>query len=565
VNGHALLAIGSELSGGIENIRLENCKVLGEVWRVLRVKTNPERGGYVRNVSVKGVKAGRAKCAVFEITNGYSRWKAGGKKFHTEIENITLEDVVCEEGWRVYELRGDPEKPAKNVTVRNCELKHTTRGASIAENIEGLVVENVRSVSEPISIWCDDDDSKYKCGQRAIFSVHSVLTNGIAHVRLDNFGDGILREFDVDLSKTNRFTVEGARDIPGFLRLTVTCGKTVKRWGAVFSPDEITGGAERPADFVKFWREAVASYDRTVKEDVRLEQIDSLSTNGCNVYLLSLSDPQGRKVYGFLKEPKRSSAVRYPVEVRIPGAGPSVGGPACGDETTVGLTMNVHYYRPVPGAEKRSKVHNALQLKEDEYYNRLYPVAKDIGYKLCGIASKREDYFYYGAILAINRAVNYLRRRPNVDPDEFSYFGGSQGAGMGMALVAINGKFKKALFGVPAMTAHLCYLIDGRMAGWPRLVQSQLSENIEAARRNASYFDGVNFVTMITCPVVFSVGYTDTAAPPHAGYAAFNACPSKNKAIFGSIGFGHRISPVDSERMIIWLKNCGSDLKMVYD
>ena len=562
VNGHALLSIGSELSGGIENIRLENCRVLGEVWRILRIKTNPDRGGYVRNVAVRDVEAARAKCAMFEITNGYAGWKGGGRRFHTEIKDVTFEDVICEEGWRVYELRGDPEAPAKNVIVRNCELKHPSRGGSMAENVEGLVVENVRSVPSPFSVWCDDDDSRYTCGQKAVFNVHSALTNGTAHVRLDNFGDRILREFDVDLSKTRDFTVEGERDIPGFLLLTVTCGEAVKRWGAAFSPDEITGGAERPADFVKFWRDAVAAYDRTVREDVQLERIDSLSTNRCDVYLLSLSDPKGRKVYGFLKEPKCLSGAPYPVQVHIPGAGPSVGSPMCGDEKTVGLTMNVHYYRPVPGAEKRGAEHNALQAEEDALFQRLYPVAKNARYTLSGIAASREDYFYYGAILAINRAVNWLRRRQNVNPDEFEYFGGSQGGGMGLALVAINGKFKKALFGVPALTAHLCHLIDGREAGWPRLVQPQLPENIEAAKRNAPYFDGVNFATMVVCPVVFSVGYTDTVAPPHAGYAAFNACPSKDKAMFGSIGFGHKISPVDSARMRTWLGNCGRGLKM---
>ena len=559
VNGHTLLGIGSELSGGIENIRLENCVVSGEVWRVVLIKTNPERGGFARNISVKGVRAARAKCAIFEIMNSYSRKTvaslAGGEVFHTPIENVTVEDVVCKEGWRAYELRGDPEMPARNITIRNCEMERPSRGAPVAENVVGLNVENVRSGEGSFSVWCDDPDSRYRCGDKAVFNVHSALSKGTAHVRLDNFGDKVLREFDVDLSKMRDFTVEGTRDVPGFLLLTVTCGKTVKRWGAVFSPDEITGGAERPADFVKFWRDAIERYDRTVEEDVRLERLDGLSTNGCDVYMLSLSDPKGRKVYGFLKEPKDLSRAPYPVRVNIPGAGPSMGDSSCGDERSIGLTMNVHYYRPVPGAAKRGAEHSALQAEEDALFQKMYPVARDARYTVSGIAASREDYFYYGALLAINRAVNWLRRRPEADPENFTYSGGSQGGGMGLALVAINGRFKKAMFGVPALTAHLCHLIDGREAGWPRLVQVQLPENIEAAKRNAPYFDGVNFATMITCPVAFSVGYVDTVAPPHAGYSAFNVCPAREKAIFGSVGFGHAVSPVESARARIWLDN----------
>lgn len=418
------------------------------------------------------------------------------------------------------------------------------------------------------SAWCDDADSLYECGEKAVFNVHSALTNGIAHVRLDNFGDKVLREFDIDLSKKRDFTVEGTRDIPGFLLLTVTCGKTVKRWGAAFSPEKISGGAPRPADFAKFWHDAVRDYDRKVREDVKLERIDSLSTNGCDVYMLSLSDPKGRKVYGFLKEPEGLSSAPYPVCVSVPGGGPAVGTPKWrAGNGCVELMMNVHYYRPVPGEAKRGKVHNALQDKEDEHYSRLYPAVPKHSrrYAVLGIAASREEYFFYGVILAINRAVNWLRRQSYVDPDNFSYFGGSQGGGMGLALVALNGKFKKALFGVPALTAHLCHLIDGRDAGWPRLVESQKPENRAAAIKNAPYFDGVNFATMITCPVAFSVGYTDVISPPHAGYAAFNACPAKEKVMFGSIGFGHRISPDDSARMRMWLENCGQGLKKLRD
>jgi cephalosporin-C deacetylase-like acetyl esterase len=101
--------------------------------------------------------------------------------------------------------------------------------------------------------------------------------------------------------------------------------------------------------------------------------------------------------------------------------------------------------------------------------------------------------------------------------------------------------------------AHLCQRIDGRQAGWPGLVDAQKPENIPAAERNAPYFDGVHFASLITCPVRFTVGFTDTVAPPHAGFAAFNACPSKDKKIFGSIGFGHSTSRVESSALSRWL------------
>ena len=556
VNGHTLLGIGSELSGGVENIRLEDCTVEGEVWRVLFIKTNPARGGYVRNVSVKNVKAARAKCSIFEIMPDYqwlTRDKPKGLEVvRTPIENISVENVVCDEGWYAYELRGDPAMPPRDISIRNCELKHPSRGEPVTVNVKGLTVEDVCAKPAPFSVWCDDADSRYECGQTATFHVKSALTFGVAHVRLDNFGSRVLKDFDVDLARQRELTVEGTRDIPGFLLLTVTSGKVTKRWGAAFSPDKISAGAERPADFESFWREAIARYDREVPEDVRLERLGSLSTNGCDVYMLSLTGPSGACLYGFLKEPADLSSGPFPAKVHIPGAGPSVGVPFCGDEKTVGLTMNVHKYRPVVGAAKRGKEHTALQKEEDDRLQRLYP-AKNPRYTVAGIAAGRETYYYYDAILAANRAIGWLMRRPEVNAADVTYSGGSQGGGMGLAVVALNGGFRNASISVPALTAHLCHLIDGREAGWPRLVEAQLPENREAAKRNAPYFDGVNFASLITCPIAFKVGYTDTVAPPHAGYAAYNACPAREKTIVGSVGFGHSTSPADSARMRSWL------------
>ena len=79
-----------------------------------------------------------------------------------------------------------------------------------------------------------------------------------------------------------------------------------------------------------------------------------------------------------------------------------------------------------------------------------------------------------------------------------------------------------------------------------------MPENKAAARRNAAYFDGVNFAARITCPIAFSVGFVDTIAPPHAGYAAYNACPSGNKRMFGSVGFGHSVGRAEAAALAAW-------------
>ena len=80
---------------------------------------------------------------------------------------------------------------------------------------------------------------------------------------------------------------------------------------------------------------------------------------------------------------------------------------------------------------------------------------------------------------------------------------------------------------------------QGRDAGWPKLISNQRPEKRAAAERNAAYFDGVNFAARIKTPIRFIVGFIDQTCPPADVYAAYNVCPSKDKAIVNAIGSPH--------------------------
>lgn len=52
--GRGGIAIGSEMSGGIENVTIRDVRLLGE--RTIHMKTTQGRGGYIRNINFFGVK-----------------------------------------------------------------------------------------------------------------------------------------------------------------------------------------------------------------------------------------------------------------------------------------------------------------------------------------------------------------------------------------------------------------------------------------------------------------------------------------------------------------------------
>ena len=260
------------------------------------------------------------------------------------------------------------------------------------------------------------------------------------------------------------------------------------------------------------------------------------------MYELRIPSTQGRYVWGYFSEPVDKTKGPFPLQVGVPGAGPSSWGCAM-DGNSMHLKVNVHYYDPavLKGEPHKSAKCLAVQKEEDQAYAKKYPV-KTVRYTQCGIAASREDYFYYGVILAANRAVDWAASRPGVDPKRVSYRGGSQGGGFGLILTGLNKRIRRASIAVPAITDLLGDRVSSREAGWPRLIDAQLPENREVASKNAPYFCGVNFARQIDVPVGFVVGFIDTVCPPHAGYAAYNVCPSKKKAIFDSIGWGHDAS-----------------------
>ncbi|GAB3028332.1 glycoside hydrolase family 28 protein [Niabella terrae] len=128
-NGHQLVAIGSELSGGIENVYVENCKVARdnrELMHLLFIKTNERMGGYVKNIFFKNVEAGHLKEGILGIDmDVLYQWRylvpTRIKKL-TPISDIYLEQVQAETGQFVSRIKGNPDQWVEHVSLKNTGL-----------------------------------------------------------------------------------------------------------------------------------------------------------------------------------------------------------------------------------------------------------------------------------------------------------------------------------------------------------------------------------------------------------------------------------------------------------
>ena len=126
-NGHGGVVIGSEISGGCQNVYAENCEMDSpSLDRVLRIKTNSCRGGIIENINMRNITVGQCKEAVLKINTDYEPREVCCRGFYPTVRNVTMENVTCQKSkYGVMIVGYDDPKLAytvNNITVRNCQF-----------------------------------------------------------------------------------------------------------------------------------------------------------------------------------------------------------------------------------------------------------------------------------------------------------------------------------------------------------------------------------------------------------------------------------------------------------
>lgn len=114
------VVIGSEMSAGVQNIFVENCGVGGYLKRGIYLKSNPDRGGFIRNIYVKNVELGDVEDCFF-ITSFYHGEGTAG--LITDIRDIYIQDVSCKKassGGII--IQGFPGKPINDIYLKNITI-----------------------------------------------------------------------------------------------------------------------------------------------------------------------------------------------------------------------------------------------------------------------------------------------------------------------------------------------------------------------------------------------------------------------------------------------------------
>lgn len=143
--GHGAVVVGSEMSGDVRRVTISN-SVFEGTDRGLRIKTRRGRGGVVEDVSMSDVLMnGVAEPLVvnmfYQGDGGDVPEDATVNEGTPTVRGVRVSNVVARGAERAVWLRGLPERPLEDVTLRGLRLE--AREGIYAKDVEGLSLDGV--------------------------------------------------------------------------------------------------------------------------------------------------------------------------------------------------------------------------------------------------------------------------------------------------------------------------------------------------------------------------------------------------------------------------------------
>lgn len=128
------MAFGSEMSGGIENVYVDNFYMEKVKKYAIQFKSNRDRAGFIREVFIDGVYIDTTATAIF-FTNDYHSYRGG--KSPSDFYDIEVKNLMCNYASdKAIEVQGISEKPIRNLKFENIVVNREIDSSSISNVID---------------------------------------------------------------------------------------------------------------------------------------------------------------------------------------------------------------------------------------------------------------------------------------------------------------------------------------------------------------------------------------------------------------------------------------------
>ncbi len=130
-DGHGGVVIGSETSGGVENIFARNCQMSSpNLDRAIRIKSNSFRGGVLKNFYFKDIEVGEVRESVIRINMFY--WDENGN-YPPTLDSVFIDHVTSQKSEYAINIEGRKDKPVSNIFISNCDFNNVEKDNVIKE------------------------------------------------------------------------------------------------------------------------------------------------------------------------------------------------------------------------------------------------------------------------------------------------------------------------------------------------------------------------------------------------------------------------------------------------
>lgn len=141
------VAIGSEMSGGVRNVYVENFS-LPRASHTLFFKANLDRGGLIENIFIRNICGGEVK-SVLVFSNAYHSYRGGN--YPPKFRDVVIENVSVEKATIGISIQGHPEAPVERVTIRNFEVGMAEYPLKMEET-KDIHLDQVRINHQPVHL-----------------------------------------------------------------------------------------------------------------------------------------------------------------------------------------------------------------------------------------------------------------------------------------------------------------------------------------------------------------------------------------------------------------------------
>jgi DNA sulfur modification protein DndE len=195
-HAHGGFTIGSEMSGGVRNIRVNNCTFVGTDVG-LRFKSTRGRGGVVEKIFISNVRMTDISGDAINFNMYYGGKSpldetAGTNETNVppvtdetpQFKDIHIENVICRGAQKAVVLEGLPEMPIRDIQLKNASI--TARTGVFLTDADGISFDHVQieNQSGPVLNLFRTKNSRfdhltYEAGAEAVVRARGNRVNAI--------------------------------------------------------------------------------------------------------------------------------------------------------------------------------------------------------------------------------------------------------------------------------------------------------------------------------------------------------------------------------------------------